>query len=99
MIQAQKGHLVLNVVERLVRQEVFAELPTRTDIQSDQPVEIRVDVAELRTIEENDFDVLVSAYNLEGLLKYYPLRESGALTQIARGVESSPFLVETLHGS
>ena len=85
-IQAQREHLVLNVVERLVRQKVLSELPARTDIRGNQSVEIRVDVAELRTIEEKDFDVLVATSNLEGLLKSYPLRESGALTQIARGV-------------
>ena len=85
-IQAQKDHLILNVVERLVRQEIFGELPTHTDIQSNQPVEIRVDVAELRTIEDNKVDGLVAANDLEGLLTYYPLRESGALTAIARGV-------------
>ena len=85
-IQAQKDHLVLKVVERLVRQDFFSQLPTQKDIQSNHPVEIRVDVTELRTIEEKNFDVLVAAGNLEGLLKYYPPRESGALTQIAKGV-------------
>ena len=85
-IQAQKDHLVLTVVERLVRQTIFAQLPTQTDIQSNHPVELRVDVAALRTTEEGVFDVLVAASNLEDLLKYYPPRESGALTQIAKGV-------------
>ena len=37
-------------------------------------------------LKKNDFDVLVATNNLEGLLKSYPLRESGALTQIAREV-------------
>ena len=36
-IQAQKDHLVLTVVERLVRQTIFAQLPTQTDIQSNHP--------------------------------------------------------------
>ena len=85
-IQAQKDHLVLTVVERLVRQTIFAQLPTQTDIQSNHPVEIRVDVAALRTTEEDVFDVRVATSNLEDLLKYYPPRESGALTQIAKGV-------------
>ena len=83
-IQAQKDHLVFTVVERLVRQTIFAQLPTQTDIQSNHPVEIRVDVAALRTTEEEVFDVLVAASNLEDLLKYYP--PHGALTRIARKV-------------
>ena len=49
-------------------------------------MEIRVDVTAVRTIEEKNFDVLVAAGNLEKLLQHYPLRESGALTQIAKGV-------------
>ena len=94
-IQAQKDHLILNVVERLVRQGVFCALPTHTDIQRNQPVEIRIDVVELRTIEENKFDGLVAANDLEGLLTYYPLRESGALTEIARGVGLSKLKYES----
>ena len=83
-IQAQKDHLVSTVVERLVRQTIFAQLPTQTDIQNNHPVEIRVDVAALRTTEEEVFDVLVAASNLKDLLKYYP--PHGALTRIARRV-------------
>ena len=83
-IQAQKDHLVFTVVKKLVRQTIFARLPTKTDIQSNHPVEIRVDVAALRTTEEEGFDVLVAASNLEDLLKYYP--PHGALTLIAKRV-------------
>ena len=43
-IHEQKDHLVINVVERLVRQDIFAQLPTKKDIQSNHPVKIRVDV-------------------------------------------------------
>ena len=57
-IQAQKDHLVFTVVKKLVRQTIFDQLPTKTDIQSNHPVEIRVDVAVLRTTEEEGFDVL-----------------------------------------
>ena len=85
-IQAQRDHLVLDVVKRLVRQDIFAQLPTRMDIQSNDPVELHVDVAALRTAEEKHFDALVAAGKLADLLKYYHPRESGALKEIASGV-------------
>ena len=40
----------------------------------------------MRTIEEKSFDVLVADGNLEKLLQHYPIRESGALTQITKGI-------------
>ena len=85
-IEKQKTHLMLKVVEKSARQMVFAQLPTREDIQNSNPVNIQVDVAGLRSAEEKVFDALVQDRDLEGLLQRYPVRESGALGEIAKGI-------------
>ena len=82
--ERQKDYLVLDVVDRLVRQRIFSELPTRSDIQTKDFIEVNINVAEMKTTEENDFDVLIAARNLDGLLKRYSLRKSGAPAQIAK---------------
>lgn len=85
-IKERRDHLVLKVVEKLARQDVFAQLPTKENIQDNCPVNIQVDVAELRTTEEKKFDALVQARNLEELLRRYPVRESGALGEIKQRI-------------
>ena len=85
-IEKQRDHLVSKVVEKLARQDVFARLPTKENIQDNCPVNIRVDVAELRTTEENKFDALVQDRNFEGLVRRYPVRESGALGEIEKWI-------------
>ena len=57
-ITEQRDHLVLKVVEKLARQDVFTHLPTKENIQNNCQVDIQVDVAGLRTAEEKDFDDL-----------------------------------------
>ena len=85
-IKERRDHLVLKVVEKLARQDVLARLPTKEHIQDNCPVNIQVDVAELRTTEEKKFDALVQACNLEELLRRYPVRESGALGEIEKRI-------------
>ena len=85
-IRKQKLHLVGKVVEKLVRQMVFAQLPTKEEIQTNCPVNISIDVEQLRTTEEKDFDTLVQTSNLERLLQRYPVRESGALDKTAKTI-------------
>ena len=85
-IKEHRGHLTLKIVEKLARQDVFARLPTKENIQDNCPVNIQVDVAELRTTEEKKFDALVQARDLEELLRRYPVRESGALGEIRQRI-------------
>ena len=76
--------MVLKVVEKLARQDVFTHLPTKENIQNNCQVDIQVDVAGLRTAEEKDFDDLVQDRNFEGLVRRYPVRDSGALGEIEK---------------
>ena len=82
----QRDHLVLDVVERLVRQRIFAQLPAKSDIHAKDSVEVNVNVAEMRTTEARAFDALIADGNLDCLLKHYSPRKSGALARIAKGV-------------
>ena len=84
--QKQRDHLVLDVVERLVRQRIFTQLPAKADIQTRDSVEVNVNVAAIRTAEAKAFDALIADGNLDDLLKRYAPRKSGALTRIAKGV-------------
>ncbi len=85
-IEKQKTHLILKAVEKLARQEISAQFPTKKDVQNMQPVNIKVDLERLRAAEEENFDALVQARNLEKLLQRYPVRESGALGEIAKEI-------------
>ena len=85
-IEKQKTHLILKAVEKLARQEISAQFPTKKDVQNMHPVNIKVDLERLRAAEEENFDALVQARNLEKLLQRYPVRESGALGEIAKEI-------------
>ncbi len=57
--------MVSKAVEKLTRQRVFSQLPTKEDIQNNRPVNIQVNVTKLRTAEEKNFDDLVRERNFE----------------------------------
>jgi hypothetical protein len=83
--ERRKMHFVRDAVERLVRREIFANLPKKKDIENVRPVLIEVDTAALSGSEERAFDRFVEDHDLSALLQRYPLRESGALSHIATG--------------
>ena len=98
-IKERRGHLVLKIVEKLARQDVFARLPTKETIQDNCPVNIQINVAELRTAEEKKFDALIEDRNFGELLRRYPVRESGALGEIRQRIglkEKYPSAVQKL---
>lgn len=84
--QKQRDPLVLDVVERLIRQRIFTQLPTKSDIQTKDSVEVNVSVAAVRAAEAKAFDALIANDNLDGLLKRYSPRRSGSLARIAKGI-------------
>ena len=97
-IQNKKENLVLSVIERSVRVEMFNSFPRKNDLRSQNNYTVKIDVARLRTIEELAFDQAVANKNLAALLQRYPLRDSGALSEIVRaiGLSKSDYQVAVL---
>ena len=88
-----KAHLIEKVIERIVRRKIFDSLPSKVDIQSKDKINIEVNISAHRTTEEEKFDRLTNENDFEQLLQRYPLRESGALGQIAKriGLEKTKY--------
>ena len=85
-IKTSKNHLIEKAVERLVRKNIFESLPSREDVQSKCEIEIKIDITASRTAEKMEIDKLITENKFEKLLQRYPLRESGALDRIAKGI-------------
>ena len=85
-IKNSKAHLIEKAVERLVRKNIFESLPSKEDVQSKCEIEIKIDIAASRTAEKMEIDKLITENKFEKLLQRYPIRESGSLDRIARGI-------------
>ena len=83
---AQRDHLILKSVERLVHRKIFDTLPSREDVKTKPEIVIRVDVNALRSDEEQRFTELAGANDYDGLLQRYPLRESQAFARIVGSI-------------
>lgn len=79
-----RDHLVWHSVEKRVRRQIFASLPSRTEIRQSGNILLNVEIQVIRQQEEQRFDQLVANGDYEGLIQRYPIRESGALNQIVR---------------
>jgi ABC-type cobalamin/Fe3+-siderophores transport system ATPase subunit len=79
----QRDHFVADSIMRLTHRLVFEKMPTKADVRAAVPLNIEIDLAVMKVTEEANFDRFVSEGNLEGILERYPLRESGALSNIA----------------
>jgi hypothetical protein len=91
--QRRKEYLVQNAIDRLVRQEILAKLPKKDELRSKNEITISVDLDAIRSREAEAFDSLMNNRDLLTLLQRYPLRESGALKNIAGalGLERSRY--------
>jgi ABC-type Mn2+/Zn2+ transport system ATPase subunit len=71
------------VAERSVREEIMRQLPGKEQIAAAAPVKISVDVASLIEAESRRLQALMEAGNLAAIIARYPVRETGALTEVA----------------
>jgi len=86
-ITAIKGHrqrLSERVVERTLRESIMSSLPGQPEIAAGTTVSIVRDVAAFVAAELQRLDDAISVGNLEELIERYPVRETSALTDIAR---------------
>lgn len=82
----QRNHFIIDAAERLTRRTIFDSLPNRNEVRSNSSLKIEVDLSALKAAEEADFDGFIAAGDLDAILRRYPVRESGALNSIAKGV-------------
>lgn len=78
--------LAERVAEKAVREVVFQHLPQREDIAARKPVEVSVDVAKVVDAERGRIQCAIDSANVEALIARYPMRETPALTGIARAI-------------
>ena len=83
----QKDHMITSAVLRSARETMKQMLPTRKNIQNKNSVNVEIDVAALRAVEEVRFDSLIASWDWDGLLARYPLRESPAFDRVVEGIK------------
>lgn len=71
------------VVEAALRQELMSRLPKRSDIAAGRPIEVRIDVAGVVADERARLENYCEMEDLGSIVARYPIRETGALVQIA----------------
>jgi hypothetical protein len=70
-------------VEKSLREEIMRKMPTREQIAAGARVDISVDVAGAVAAESNRLQAFIDAGNLAAIIGRYPVRETGALREIA----------------
>lgn len=86
-IEAIKPHiqrLSNRMAEKAVREEIFRQWPRDTDIAAAKPISISVDVAAFAAKEHDRLRTAADADELSTIIARYPIRETPALTEIAR---------------
>jgi DNA-binding transcriptional ArsR family regulator/ABC-type Mn2+/Zn2+ transport system ATPase subunit len=74
------------VAEKEVRGLVMSKLPTRDSIAAAAPFALKLDVAQIVAVERARVQGLIDDQDLASIINRYPIRETPALDQIARGL-------------
>ena len=85
-IAQQKGHLCRRIAEKLVREQIFQNLPTRGDIGEKPSIEISINIVELVAEEERKLQELLDSESLHEIIEKYPIRETGAMNAISKAL-------------
>ena len=72
------------VIEKTLREEIRQKLPGQPEIATGEPINISIDVAAKVGAERAAFEKALQDADLEGIIRRYPVRETSALTEIAR---------------
>lgn len=70
--------------EKAIREEFFRNLPKKEDIQDGIHIKVDIDVNEFVKQEYDRLENALEAGNFPELISQYPIRETGALTNIAK---------------
>jgi ABC-type Mn2+/Zn2+ transport system ATPase subunit len=76
--------LCSRAIEKTIRNEIDIQRPTQAQIAAGTAINITIDVAAALAAERTALNALVAAQDLENIVCRYPVRETPALTEIAR---------------
>ena len=82
-IEHHKARLCARVTEKKVKQQIFRTLPDYKYIAKNSTFASKVDLSEFLAREREEFDKLVTANDVSGLMARYPVRETEALDRIS----------------
>lgn len=85
----KKEYLASRVAERHIRDRVLAVIPTRHDLTGNGNSSINLSFDSPYPAELQRLEALVGTENLQGIVMRYPVRESGVLNGIAKGLRFS----------
>lgn len=82
-VAEHRQRLSERVVEATLRQELMSKLPKRAEVAAGEAIEVRIDVAAVVNEEADRLEGYCVAGDLGSIVARYPIRETGALGQIA----------------
>ena len=88
-LEAIKPHvqrLSERTAEKVVREKFFQNLPGKNEITNAKPIELSIDVSTIVEEERERLQDTLDNGRLEEIVNQYPIRETPALTEIARKV-------------
>src|SRR5439155_6333094 len=83
-VTSQAQRLSERVVEKTIRESMLMQLPGRSAIAAGTPINISLDVAALVAAEKSRLETNLANGNLTEIIARYPVRETSALSEIAR---------------
>lgn len=83
-ISRHQQRLCERAVEKTLRFEIDMHWPKQSEISAGQPININIDVAQKVSDEITAFRQAMETQDLEKIIARYPVRETGALTEISR---------------
>lgn len=84
--QGKKEHLASRVAERQVRDQLLSEIPTRQQLMAKTVGDLNVAIKSPYPDELARLTTLVGISDIYGIINRYPVRESGVLDGIAKGL-------------
>ena len=84
--QGRKEHLASRLAERQMRDQLLSEIPTRQQLMEQTVNDLNITFKSPYPDELTRLTVLVDTSDIHGIVSRYPVRESGVLDSIAKGL-------------
>lgn len=84
--QGRKEHLASRLAERQMRDQLLSEIPTRQQLMEQTVNDLNITFKSPYPDELRRLAVLVDTSDIHGIVSRYPVRESGVLDSIAKGL-------------
>ncbi len=85
-IDDNKQHLLSKIIEKKVRVEYLKYFPDKDTIDSQSKYSVSLEIEDIRLSETTYFENAIRDRDFQTLVTKYPIRESGALDAIVRGL-------------